>query len=459
MTEHDDLTGLVVRTALHSSIEDLPDSTLRSVKLAILDLIACCIAGSDSPGSRAVSDWAQASSGGAGTVIIGTSMRAAPPLAAMANGAAAHALDFDDVSLRMIHPSAILVPVLLAVGEGRRITGRQFLEGYVAGFEVLARLCRELNPEHYNRGWHTTGTIGPLGAAMTASRIYGLDETMSRWALGIAASSSSGIRKNFGSMVKPFHAGQAAFHGIQAADLAEHGFTGDHGVLEGKNGFLDVFSNLDRAPGLYEAFAVNAPYEVIESGIALKRFACCGAIHSAQDALLSLIESASFGADQIVTIECRVNELIPNILVHHVTQDGLEGKFSMEYSLAVCAVDGRAGLSQYSDERARSPELLPLMERVKVVVDESIPVNLAFFPSVVTVTLRDGRVLTERVDIPKGYPQDPLTEHEVIDKARDCCGTHLDVGQFESLVHSITHLEDLPDVSDLARSLEIDTGA
>jgi 2-methylcitrate dehydratase PrpD len=453
MKEQDDLTGLIVRTALESSTRHLPDSALHTVKLAILDLLACCIAGSGSEGARATAAWADESSGKNDSVIIATSRRASPPLAALANGTAGHALDFDDVSVRMIHPSATLVPVLLATGEPRRLTGQEFLEGYVAGFEVQARLCRELNPEHYDRGWHTTGTIGALGAAMTACRVYQLDEEKSRWALGIAASSASGIRRNFGSMVKPFHAGQAAFHGIQAADLAERGFTGDRSVMEGKNGFLDVFSNLDRSPGLYEAFAVGAPYEIVESGIALKRFACCGAIHSAQDALLDLLEAGSFGPDEIVHIECRVNPLVPNILVHHVTQDGLEGKFSMEYSLAVCLMDGRAGLAQYTDERAADPQLVPLMERIEVVVDQSIPVNLAFFPSVVTVSLKDGRQHTARVDVPKGYPEKPLTLDEVVEKARDCCADALDAAQFEALVHSVTHLEEIPDVSVLARSL------
>ena len=129
---------------------------------------------------------------------------------------------------------------------------------------------------------------------MAAGRLYGLDEERSRWALGIAASSSGSIRKNFGSMVKPLHPGQAAFHGLQAADLAARGFTGDRSVLEGKNGFLQLFSNADRLPGLYEAFAEGAPYELVDSGIALKRFACCGAIHSAQDALLDLLETQPF---------------------------------------------------------------------------------------------------------------------------------------------------------------------
>jgi 2-methylcitrate dehydratase PrpD len=288
---------------------------------------------------------------------------------------------------------------------------------------------------------------------MAVARLYGLDEERSRWALGIAASSSGSIRKNFGSMVKPLHPGQAAYHGLQAADLAARGFTGDRSVLEGKNGFLQLFSDADRLPGLYEAFADRAPYELVESGIALKRFACCGAIHSAQDALLDLLQKHTFTPDQVERIECRVNKSVPNILVHHVTQSGLEGKFSMEYSLAVCLLDRWAGLAQYTPERAVDPDLLPIMRSVDVVVDESIPVNMAFFPSIVSVTLKDGRRLTERVDVPVGYPSRPLSQDQVVTKARDCCAGVLEEQQFDDLVDIVTHLQDCPDIAVLGSVL------
>jgi 2-methylcitrate dehydratase PrpD len=192
---------------------------------------------------------------------------------------------------------------------------------------------------------------------------------------------------------------------------------------------------------------------LIDSGIALKRFACCGAIHSAQDALLDLLEAEPFSPQQVTHITCRVNRSVPNILVHHVTQDGLEGKFSMEYSLAVCLVDGWAGLAQYAPERASDPALLPIMQRVEVIVDESIPVDMAYFPSVVTVRLDDGRELTQRVDVPAGYPSRPLSEDEVITKARDCCAGVLESRQFDQMVDLVLSLERCPDIGVLGAVL------
>lgn len=445
-----DLTGLVVRTARESALSDLPAPTLMVIKYAFLDFLACCIAGSTADAARIATKWAVSTSGRSDALIAGTEQRASVPLAAFANGVAAHALDFDDVSTRMIHPSATLVPALLAIGESRGLSGRAVMEGYLAGFEIQARLCREINPEHYETGWHSTGTVGALGAAMAASRLLGADEEQYRWSLGIAASSASGIRKNFGSMVKSFHAGEAAFHGLQAAEMAMLGFTADPSVLEGKNGFLEIFSTLDLVPKLVTAFEHLEPYELVESGIALKRFACCGAIHSAQDAILELRDDNEFRLDDIASIECRVNRMVPNILVHHVTQDSLEGKFSMEYSLAVCLMDGKAGLAQYTLERAVDPDLVPIMERVRVVVDESIPVNLAFFASIVTITLNNGRVLSTRVDVPHGYPSEPLSESEVIEKARGCCTGVLSDDQVERLIDAVFRLEELADVSILA---------
>lgn len=453
-----DLTGEIVRTALEIDLENLPPGAVTAVQLATLDCLACTVAGAQTDGTRLVAEWVAESGGPGDSTVIGTGIRSSPPLAALANATAAHALDFDDVSFWMIHPSTTLVPGLVALGEQLHLSGRALLEAYLAGFEVEARLCKVLNPEHYDRGWHSTGTIGVLGAAMAAARAYGLSEEQARAALGIAASSAGGLRKNFGSMVKPLHAGQATFHGLQAARLAALGFESDTNVMEGPSGYLAVLSVPEAIPALYEAFSPGAPAEIVESGIGLKRFACCGAIHPAQDAVLEILDADRFEIADVVRVECRVNKMTPRIVIHHVTQSGLEGKFSVEYSVAVCLLDGKAGLAQYTDQRAKDPQLYDLMQRVEVVVDPSLPFNHAFFPSVVTVELRDGRVLRSRVDVPRGFPQTPLTSAEVTEKARGCCEGILGTGQFDALIETATTLAECPDVAVLADALAV-TGA
>jgi 2-methylcitrate dehydratase PrpD len=453
MTPPADLTGAIVETARRLRLDDLPPEALEMIRLAILDCLACTVAGSRTDVGRKAAQWATGLGGHGEATIVGTDLRAPAPLAAFANAVAGHALDYDDVSLNMTHPSVSLVPVLLATAEARGLDGRAVIEAYAAGFEVEARICRALNPEHYERGWHTTGTIGVLGAAVSAARLGGLDDEATRWALGMAASSATGIRKNFGTMVKPLHAGQSVWHGMQAVGLAGIGFTASPSIMEGRNGYLHVFARPEAGDLLTEAFRPGAPLELTTSGIGLKRFACCGALHTAQDAILDMLATEGFTAADVVAMECRVNPLAPHILIHHVTQDGLEGKFSVEYSLAVCLLDGRAGLGQYTDERAADPELLRLQEATTVVTDPELPVNLAFFPTVVTVRLRDGREVRRRVDAPRGYPHEPLSRAEVADKALDCCAGTLTEQATHDLTDRVLSLEKCDDVSEIARLL------
>lgn len=458
MSADEDLTTAIVRTALEVRLDDLPASAVEAVELAVLDCLACAVVGSRVPGVDGVARWAVATGGRPESTVVGTDLRTSPPLAALANAVAAHALDYDDVSLRMTHPSVSLVPVLLALGEQVGMSGRALLEAYVAGFEVEARICRVLNPEHYDRGWHTTGTIGVLGSAMAAARAYGLDLPAARHALAIAASTASGLRKNFGTLVKPLHAGQSCLHGLEAAGLARNGVVADDAIMEGPSSYLRVFSTDEAAPMLREVFAPGAEPEMVASGIGLKRFACCGAIHPALDAVLDLAAGEPFDPADVVRVEVRVNPITPRILIHHVTQRGLEGKFSMEYSVAVCMMDGRAGLGQYTDERAADPRLLDLMRKVDVVVDDTIPVNLAFFPSVVTIELAGGRTLRARVDVPKGYPEDPFGREEVVAKAHECCDGILADEQVDLLVGTVTDLRSCPDVAVLAGALAVGGG-
>ena len=289
--------GLVVRTA-HAVTVDGPAAASRCTDRSSRSStsLACCVAGSRTQGSVAVADWAQATGPASDSVIIGTALRTTPPMAALANGAAGHALDYDDVSMRMIHPSVNLVPALLAAGEPRHVSGRALPRRAT----WRASRCRRGSAGRSTPST-TTGAGTAPGRSARSARPWpppactGSTRSTAGGRSGSPPRRRRRIRKNFGSMVKPLHPGQAAFHGLQAADLAARGFTGDRSVLEGKNGFLAALLQPRPPPGdSTTAFADGAPYELVESGIALKRFACCGAIHSAQDALLDLLETDAF---------------------------------------------------------------------------------------------------------------------------------------------------------------------
>jgi 2-methylcitrate dehydratase PrpD len=454
VTVTDSLTRSIVDTALGIEFADLPVETAQMVRLAVLDLFACAVAGAEDDCARITADWVRGLGGGAQSAVFGTSLRAPAAFAAYANATSGHALDYDDVSLRMIHPSTTLVPALFAVAERDHRGGAELLTAYAAGFEVQARICASVNPEHYSRGWHTTGTIGVLGAAVGVGRLLGLDEDQLTSAIGIAAASAKGIRKNFGSMVKPLHAGHAAMHGVEAAELAARGFTADTAIFDGRNGWLDVFTTAEGGDAMRAAFASGAPLELVTSGIGIKRYACCGALHPALDAMERLRADPRVRPENVVRIEGRMNALAPQILVHHDAKTGLEGKFSLEYSLATYLLHGRAGLAQYTDEAAADPELIRLMGLVDFVVDESLPVNLAYFASVVTVELADGQRLTERVDVQRGYPELPLTPDEVIEKVRDCCTGRLDEQAIAALIAAMSTVEAVTDVAEIAALLQ-----
>ncbi len=446
-----DLTGLVVDTVLGLRPEELSRAARQTAKFALLDLLACAVAGTEDDCARITANWVLDMEGRPESTLIGTAYRAPAALAALANATAGHALDFDDVSLTMIHPSTTVVPALLAVAETGRYSGQELLAAYAAGFEVQARLCRVLNPEHYGRGWHTTQTVGVLACAAAVAKLIGLDAEQTRLALGIAASSASGLRKNFGSMVKPLHAGQAAMHGVQAAQLAQRGFTADREIFDGRNGYLQVFAIPEAPERLAAAFAPGAELELETSGVGIKRFACCGAIHTALDAMEKLTADGTVTPRTVTRIECRVNPMTPNILVHSNAKDGTEGKFSMEYSLAVYLLERKAGLAQYSVPAPLDAELVRLMKLVDVVVDQTIPVNLAFFPTVVTVELAGGSRRSLRVDSQHGYPGDPLSLAELTEKVTDCCTPALPPSAIQRLVATVMELESLPDAGQLAR--------
>lgn len=451
----DTLTRSIVDTALNVEFGDLPEPSQQMVRFALLDLLACTVAGADDECARVITDWVRDLGGSPHSAILGTPVRAPAAFAALANATAAHALDFDDVSLRMIHPSATLVPALLAVAEREHRTGAELLAAYAAGFEVQARICATINPEHYARGWHTTGTVGVLGTAAGVGRLLGLDADRMTHAIGIAAASAKGIRKNFGTMVKPLHAGHSAMHGVEAAELALRGFTADPEIFDGRNGYLDVFTTPERGDAMRAAFAPGAPMELVVSGIGIKRYACCGALHPALDAMERLTADPRVRPDNVVRIEARMNDLAPSILVHHDATTGLEGKFSLEFSLAVYLLHGRAGLSQYTDEVAADPELIRLMHLVDFVVDESLPVNLAYFASVVTVELADGERRTERVDVQRGYPELPLSLDELTEKVRDCCSPRLAAAAIDRLIGTMSSVEPVPDVAEITRLLSV----
>ncbi|OJU36893.1 MAG: hypothetical protein BGN94_04150, partial [Rhizobiales bacterium 68-8] len=361
-----------------------------------------------------------------------------------------HAYDFDDSSPPMIgHPSVPLVSAMISAAGERQASGREMIAAFVAGLEIAAGLGRRMNPAHYEAGWHATATLGTLGATVAAGRIAGLDAGAIANALGIAASSSAGIRKNFGSMVKPLHAGLAARNGVLAVQLAAAGLKADPAGLDGNNGFVDVFRGEADMP----AFTFGGALEIDASGIGIKRYPCCGCTHSALDALLALRAEHGFGGGEVEAIHCTMNGLVPDILVHHRPTTPAQAKFSMEYCLAVAVLDGACGLDQFDGKRVAAGDVQDLLARVTTSVDPAIVYRNGVYPGTVTVTLKDGRRLSRSAEEALGHPDRPLSTADLEQKFVSCATRALGPDRTRAAFAMLAALEDVPALPHLIQTL------
>ena len=418
------ITALRATTLLGEAVAAAPRASHAAFEragYAILDTVGVTLVGSREPAARIVARTVQAP---AGSRLIGTSLRAPAPDAALANGTSAHALDFDDVSPALVgHPSAVLVPALLAVGDEIGASGEAILDAYVVGFEVAARLGRALNPLHYNRGWHATATLGAPAAAAAVAHVLRLSRPQVQAAISIAGSLAGGMRVSFGSMVKPLHAGHAARTGVLAARLAEGGFDASAELFEAPRGFGDLFGedvDWDRA---FANWSWSEP-EILSSGIQVKPYPSCAMTHTAIASMLSLrdsvsrVEQAKRSTWTIDRIECRVTPVTPQILIHSRPQTGLQAKFSMEYCLAVTLLDGQPGLAQFTDERVKQSDVQSLLRRVEIEADPTLVEDLTRgrSPVVVSIRLSNGQRLQATREIPPGSPEEPLTPAQLEQK-------------------------------------------
>lgn len=373
--------------------------------------------------------------------------------AALVNGTAAHALDFDDMCfVSLAHPSAPLVPAVIAAAELSRASGEAVLDAYVTGFEVQARLGRLMNPRHYQRGWHCTSTLGAMSAAAGASRLLGLDAGATAHALAIAASSAAGLKENFGSMVKPLHAGLASRDGVLAALLAKSGLTGSAKALDGPQGFLHAFdSESDDLAGVTRD--LGARWEILDTGVTVKLYPSCAGTHPTLDAVLDLRADASFVADDVDRVEIDVDPIVPTILLYERPATALEAKFSLPFCTAAAIVFGHVGIETFDVNRIQDRHVASLMPRVSMRVDKEIGVGKpALTEARVTIFLKGGRVLRREAHGARGYPANPASPAELRTKFMSCASRVLSEQAAVSLHDRLESLANVPRPFALSRA-------
>jgi 2-methylcitrate dehydratase PrpD len=445
-------TARLADFVLRASLRDSPDAVLAQIRRATLDTIGVMLAGASEPVARAVRAVARAEGSVPLCSVLGTRLRASTGWAALANGVAGHAHDFDDTSFALMgHPSVPLLAAALACAEAEARDGAAVALAYAIGFEIDAALGAALNPAHYARGWHATSSIGTLGCAAAAARLLGLDADQTRHALGVAATLASGLKENFGSMTKPLHAGHAAESGVRAALLAREGLTASDTALEGRQGYAAAFSAAILDPATFESLGTR--WHLTTSGIAVKPYPSCALTHSAIDALVELRERHRIEAGQVAAVEVGVNAVVPDVLRHAAPATGLERKFSMQYCAAAALAHGPLGLADFADGPA-DPAIDRLMRRVRMVVDPTLPHELEQNAwTRVTVRLADGTTLEEKPRGASGHPATPLTDRELRTKFLACAAPVIGADAAEGVADQIAHLEDIPDIRALTSRL------
>jgi len=430
-----------------------PDAARATATRALLDTVGVILAGASEPAARIV-QRVVAGEGPGACRVLGTSLTVSTANAALANGTAAHAHDFDDMCfVSLAHPSAPLVAAALAAAEAAHASGAALLDAYVVGFEIEGRLGRAMNPRHYQRGWHCTSTIGTLGATAAVCRLRGLDRVATNHALAIAASEASGLKENFGSMVKPLHAGLAARSAILAADLAAAGMTASLSAIDGPQGFLAAFDSATLT--LDELVAdLGSRWEILETGITVKLYPSCAATHPALDAVLDLRRAGGFHAADVTSVDVGVDPITPTVLLYEAPANALEAKFSMPFCLAAAIVDGRVGLDTFDDARVHDPAIADMRRRIVMRVDETLDTSAPPLTQAhVAVHLRDGRTLTASANGARGYHERPASDQELAEKFLGCASRALDASAVTDLLHTIRNVVDVSDVNELtARS-------
>ena len=455
----DALTAFITTTTLAS----MPADVVAQAKRCLVDGFGVILAGSTVKGSAIVRDYVRTVGARKEATAVGTGgFMTSASHAALINAANGHAMDYDDTQLSttpdrtfglLTHPTVPALAAALAVAERRHASGAGFLEAFLVGFEVECKIAEAIDPDHYNHGFHSTGTIGTFGAAAAAAKLMRLPPAQVRHMLTIASSMSSGIRVNFGSMTKPLHSARAAENGIVAAELASRGFTGGDDGLDGQWGFFQVFGggvDLDRLIPV-----LGKPYTMVNPGSSFKPYPCGSLSHPTMDAMLKAVTDHDIKPDQIKAVRVRAGSNVLDPLRYKIATNELEAKFCLPFLMASLLIRRKAGVREFTDEFVASAPVQQMMPRVTNVFDPAIEARgFDKIRSSVEIDLIDGRAIVQAADERyRGGPDKPFTRAELHDKFVDCAQLTLSPARTARALEQIEGVERLKDIGQLILSL------
>lgn len=427
--------------------EDIPSDVLEYSKFALADYYAVSYAGINTTEARIIKDYADEFNNSHDCTVFGSNKKYSAPYAALINGMISHALDYDDVGLTAInHPSVTNAPVTIALAEQLGKSGKEALFAFTVAIEIQHKIALALMPMLTNKGWHTTSIFGTLGAATAASILYGFDEDQFVNTLGIAVSLASGVRGNFGTTTKSFHAGMAAQNGILAAKLCQKGLTSSEKVFECNDGFALAFADTN----ITEAdIKLGEPWDAQFAGFQFKKYPVCSSSHTALDAFDILRKKYHFSYDDIEEVTAGTSEFTFRNLIFNNPVSPQQAKFSMPYGISCLAIYKQLTLEEFTEDAIFDSRVQTLMPKIKMVLDDMYKDAgiLSNEPALVTVRLKDGTILKERVEYALGTIKNPLSKEQIKVKFDNCLKGYKQ-SDIDTFFHTIFAMEDIVSIQE-----------
>jgi 2-methylcitrate dehydratase PrpD len=461
-TKGEGLTRYVASFVINTGYEAIPEPVIELGKKSLLDGLGLAIAGSVAGSGSLMRTYLEGLGASGQATVIGTGLKVPERFAAFANGVAMHADDYDDTQLAvgkdrvyglLTHPTAPALPATLAIAEVHGMSGKDLLLAYQLGVEVECKISEAISPRHYQHGFHSTATCGTFASASAAGKLLGLGLDGLLRAMAIAASQAGGLRENFGTMTKPFHAGRASESGVVAAELARLGWTATDKILESPRGFFQAHG------GGYDLDAIDGklgnPWTFHSPGVSIKPHPSGSLTHPGMTRMLELIRENDLRPEQVKRIRVGTNHNMLNALIHHRPKNELQAKFSMEFCMAILVLERHAGLTEFTDAVVNRADVQAMIERVDFQVHpDAEAAGYDKMTTILEIERTDGSTISDRADFGKGSPANPMSYEEVAQKFRGCA----EFGRWPAshttkIIETVRRLEQLGDVRSLTALL------
>ena len=450
-------TEKISRFIVDTGYEDIPSDAVEKAKRTALDCLAAALAGVVEPVSQTITAYITRLGGPPQASVFGAGLKVSAPDAALANGAIAHALDYDDCGVKIGHPSVLVLPAALSLGEHVGASGQDTLAAYILGLEVEGKVALHADFKLMQARLNHQTWYGSMGAAAACAKLLRLDIAKTRMALGIAANFACGLAANHGSMAAAAGAGNACRNGVVAALMAQEGFTANPNIIEAKNGFYDTLVGRDHYDAERMAASLGNPFYILSPGIGLKKYPSCYHTHRALDGVLQLMGEHRLSDKDIAEVEVGTSERAMRVLAFSEPATPYQAKYSMPHCIAAALVDQQVTLDTFTSQKMEDRGIVETRKKVHLSFPD-VPIwpgladvgpDTKFVGNPVTIRTTDGRSYSARVDIPRGDPALPLTDDELLAKYRECARSRLRPDDIERSVGLVLGLEKVADIGTL----------